>query len=95
PARRFAAQGCSYICFGPVTPVPAHATALFARRDIEVDAKAVACRSHRNNWPETNGRSSLVLRSAARAALDLTGARKPKTATSQSQCHLKTGTRQP
>jgi hypothetical protein len=39
PARRFAAQGCSYICFGPVTPVPMRATALFVRPDIEVDAK--------------------------------------------------------
>ncbi|WP_218186508.1 hypothetical protein, partial [Pseudomonas sp. p21] len=36
-------------------------------------------------------RSSLVLRSAARAALDLIGARKHKAGTSQSQYHLKTG----
>ena len=39
PARRFAGQARSHICFGPVTPVPLHTTALFARRNIEVDAK--------------------------------------------------------
>jgi hypothetical protein len=39
PARRFAAQGCSYIGFGPVTPVPARATALFVPHDIELGTK--------------------------------------------------------
>jgi len=32
-------QARSYICFGPVTPDPARATALFERHGIEVNAK--------------------------------------------------------
>ena len=32
-------QARSYIRFGPVTPVPTHATALFVRHIIEADAK--------------------------------------------------------
>jgi len=35
PARRFAAQGCSYICFGPVTPVRLPLPALSVSFDIE------------------------------------------------------------
>gem|GEM_PF-3851224 len=54
PARRFAAQGCSHICFGPVTPVPTRATALFVPHDIEVDAKRAARLCLRTHWPETD-----------------------------------------
>ena len=54
PARRFAAQGCSHICFRPVTPVPARATALCVPHDIEVDATGAARPCPRNNWPETD-----------------------------------------
>jgi len=32
-------QARSYICFGPVSPVPTRATALFVPHDIEVSAK--------------------------------------------------------
>ncbi|GLO56737.1 hypothetical protein PPUJ20066_27730 [Pseudomonas putida] len=39
PARRIASNARSYVCFGPVTPVAARATALFTRPGIEVDAK--------------------------------------------------------
>ena len=39
PARRIASEARSYIRFGPVTPVPARATALFVRHNIKADAK--------------------------------------------------------
>ena len=44
------------------------------RRDIQPCSKASARNSHRNNWPET--RSELRSRCAARAALDLSGAKR-------------------
>jgi len=60
PARRIASNARSYVCFGPVTPVPVGATALFVRRDIETCAKAVARVCPRNNWPETNVGASVA-----------------------------------
>ncbi|SPO57527.1 protein of unknown function [Pseudomonas sp. JV551A1] len=57
---------------------------------FEWDRQGGRARQAQERLARNRCRSSLVLRSAARAALDLTGAREPKTGTSQSQCHPKT-----
>ncbi|SPO55240.1 protein of unknown function [Pseudomonas sp. JV551A1] len=54
PARRFAAQGCSYICFGPIIPVMFVRERSGAWLDIALYEQGGRVRCHRRYWPETD-----------------------------------------
>jgi hypothetical protein len=81
PARRIASYARSYICFGPVTSVPARATALFVRHNIASCQQGGRAQMPQASLARNKCRSERSSRCAARAALDLIGAENAKPGT--------------